>query len=154
MFLSIDKNISITINTIISIFTVYIIIIFIIIIFIIIKRVKINITLLRLLEKQNALHLPVFSIFFLTTAFPEYQGIRYKKSRYNSIICWYKRINSNCPEKKQLSSFRKHELIIYFYQLLALISIVDNFQYIMFMITNLMKPCMGKLILNWKLDWK
>ena len=54
MFLSIDKNINITINTIISIFRVYIIIIFITIIFIIIKRVKINITLLRLLEKQNA----------------------------------------------------------------------------------------------------
>ena len=34
---------------------------------------------LRLLEKQNALHLPVFSIFFFSMIFPEHREIRSKK---------------------------------------------------------------------------
>ena len=37
------------------------------------------IILLRLLEKQSALHLPVFSIFFFSMTSPEYRGIRSKK---------------------------------------------------------------------------
>ena len=52
---------------------------------------------LRLLENQNALHLPVFSVFF-STAFPEYRGIWSKKifyrpsnSLYKSVICCYKK---------------------------------------------------------------
>ena len=56
-------------------------------------------SLLRLLEKHNALQLP-FSIFFCFSAtfFTEYQGIRSKKVLYrslnsyrNSVICYYKR---------------------------------------------------------------
>ena len=39
--------------------------------------------LLRLRQKQNALHLPVFSIFFSTTS-PGYRGIRYLISH-----AWY-----------------------------------------------------------------
>ena len=33
---------------------------------------------LHLLEKQGALHLPVFFTFFISTAFPEYRGIQRK----------------------------------------------------------------------------
>ena len=35
-------------------------------------------SLLRFLEKQNALYLPVSAIFFFSTTFPEYRGIRRK----------------------------------------------------------------------------
>ena len=40
--------------------------------------------LVRLLERQNALHLPVFSIFFYTT-FPEYWRVWSKKNILQTI---------------------------------------------------------------------
>ena len=50
---------------------------------------------LCLLEKQNALHLPVFSIFFFSTTFLEFGAkkifYRPSNSQYNSAICCYKR---------------------------------------------------------------